>query len=545
MAKRVGCEVPRIWTPPLRELTPATSKGFEAIAFAEDVLGIRLYPWQKWLLIHALELNPDGTYRFDRVLVLVARQNGKTLVMVLLSLWRMFLDGSQLVIGTAQNLDVAEEAWQNAVDLAQSIDELAAEIPARGGVVRVNGKKTLKLRTGERYKVAAASRRGGRGLTGDLVLLDELREHQSWDAWAAVTNTTVARSLSQIWAFSNAGDVASIVLRTLRRMALWQEGTVGGVEDRLLEEWAQDTDAQALHDALAEFDEDDDDPDLFSDTTAIFEWSAIPGRSKWDRDQWAQANPSLGHGGITEKKLAGFIKLPDHVCRPENLCEWTTSTAESPFGPGVWEKSADETSLIPEGSRVGLCIDVSWDRAYTSIAVAGRAASGLPQAEVPAHRAQTDWVLDWLRDRLNPESEKHQDVFGVTLQTKGAPAMSLHEDVQKVCAEFKVPFVEWAGADLAAGTGEVYDLVQGRTTGAATEEWRQLVVHRNQPILNVAAATARMKKSGDAWVWDRANSPTNIAPLVAWTGALWLLLHHGAERKRSIYETERLVVAGQ
>ena len=61
MAK--GCEQPRIFTPPLRELTPDTTLGFECIAFAEDVLGIRLIPWQRWLLIHALEIidEPDGT----------------------------------------------------------------------------------------------------------------------------------------------------------------------------------------------------------------------------------------------------------------------------------------------------------------------------------------------------------------------------------------------------------------------------------------------------------------------------------------------------
>jgi phage terminase large subunit-like protein len=67
-----------VFTPPLRELTPQTSKGFECIEFAEDILDVTLLPWQKWLLIHALELLEDGTYRFRKVIVLVARQNGKS-----------------------------------------------------------------------------------------------------------------------------------------------------------------------------------------------------------------------------------------------------------------------------------------------------------------------------------------------------------------------------------------------------------------------------------------------------------------------------------
>ena len=54
-----GKEQPRIFTPPLRELTPDTTIGFEVIEFSEIVLGMNLLPWQKWLLIHALEIVND------------------------------------------------------------------------------------------------------------------------------------------------------------------------------------------------------------------------------------------------------------------------------------------------------------------------------------------------------------------------------------------------------------------------------------------------------------------------------------------------------
>ena len=68
-----GITAPRIFTPPLRELTPETSNGFAVIEFAEKFLHVHLYPWQKWLLIHGLELLPDGSYRFRRVVTEVAR----------------------------------------------------------------------------------------------------------------------------------------------------------------------------------------------------------------------------------------------------------------------------------------------------------------------------------------------------------------------------------------------------------------------------------------------------------------------------------------
>ena len=123
--KHVGATEPRILTKPLRELTPETSHGFSVIEFALDVLGVVLYPWQRALLIRALELNEDGTYRFRKIFVIVGRQNGKTTLLTVLALWWLFVDADSfpehlparefLILGTAQNLDIAEEAWDAAL----------------------------------------------------------------------------------------------------------------------------------------------------------------------------------------------------------------------------------------------------------------------------------------------------------------------------------------------------------------------------------------------------------------------------------------------
>ena len=286
--KLVGHEMPRVFTPPLRDLTPETSRGFECVEFAEDVLGLELFPWQKWLLVHALEVLPDGRFRFRTVLLMVARQSGKSTLMQVLSLWRMYVDGAPLIIGTAQNLDVAEEQWQGAVDMAEAVPELAAEIAREGGIIKANGKKTLRLVSGERYKVQTASRRGARGLSGDLILLDELREHQTWDAWASVTKTTMARRRAQIWAASNAGDSSSVVLRHLRALAHQALG------------WPDGRDGMPLL---------PDVPGDFEDSLGIFEWSADPSRMVWDRVGWAEANPSLGWA-IDESSIAAAARAP-------------------------------------------------------------------------------------------------------------------------------------------------------------------------------------------------------------------------------------------
>src|SRR5690349_15886926 len=97
----LGSTVPRLWTPPMRELTPETSFGFDVVDFARDVVGRPLDPWQEWVVIHAGELLEDGRPRFRKVLVLVSRQNGKTELGVMLTLFWLFVERVPLVLGTS------------------------------------------------------------------------------------------------------------------------------------------------------------------------------------------------------------------------------------------------------------------------------------------------------------------------------------------------------------------------------------------------------------------------------------------------------------
>ena len=483
----VGVVEPRIFTPPLRKLTPKTSLGFACCEFAEEVIGLSLLPWQRWLLIHALELLPDGSFRFRTIVLLVARQNGKSTVLQILALFFMYVRGVDLVIGTAQNLDIAEEVWQGAVDIAEDVPELADEIE---NVNRTNGKKALELRQGERYKVQAANRRGGRGLSGDLVLMDELREHQSWDAWAAVTKTTLAREFAQIWAASNAGDASSIVLRHLRLMAHAALGDPDGLTDEMAET-------------------EPDDLDLDDDALGLFEWSAPPDLETRDRAGWVQANPSYGHT-ITERAIRSAYRTdPEWVFRTEVLCQWSDGSLDGPFPPGKWEAGTDPDSHIAPGQRLVFAVDVSWDRSTAHIAVAGRRDDGLLHVEVIASRVGTEWVAPWLKERAGTEG-----LAGVAFQTKGAPVSSLTDDI----TDTGIPVIPWTGPDLGAGTGAFYDLVR------QTEKDKPVGLrHLPQPVLDVAAATAAMRPVGDAWAWDRKKSPTDIAPLVAATCAAWAL----------------------
>ena len=498
---RRGRREPRVFTPPLRPLeprSPETEKrtlGYSVIDFAHDVLGMRLYPWQEFLLVYGLELKPEGGFRYRTLVILIARQNGKSTLGQVLALWSLYVLKVPLIIGTAQDLATAQDLWQDVVDMAQSNATLDALIQSvsRSAVNRALTVKPAPNLTTE-YKVKASTRKAARGLSSDLLLLDELREHTNWESWGAVSKTMLARPQAQAWALSNAGDELSVVLMSLRKKAHAALGDPDGInKDNLGEEAPQAAD-QSL---------------------GIFEWSAAPGRDKWDRDGWAEANPAMGYGALTEEALASAAATdPDPVFRTECLCQWILGTLEGPFPGGSWEQCSDLTGEIADPSDVSYCVDVSVDRSTAWVGVCGSQASGRPQAEIAAGRpggGWLKWVPEWFEGIADPD-----DPVRVVVPSRAMnPASALVEPLQDIEG---VEVIEWGGPDMPLACGLIYDRV---VSVLEDKPPYPPLAHRGQEALNLAAATAAQRVSGDGWYWDRRNSAQDASPLVAVTGALW------------------------
>lgn len=500
----LGKTTPRISTPPLAmglpgpcgcgcALTEKTSLGFSAVAFSEEVLGIRPLPWQRWLLIHALE-TMAGKFRFRTVLILVARQNGKTTIIEIKNLWKMFVLQVQLVIGTAQNLDVSEESWDKAVEIVEATPELAAEL---AHVDKTNGKKALRLANGSRWKIAAASRKGGRGLSGDDVNLDELREHLDWLSWGAVTKTTMARPNAQIYAFSNAGDDRSLPLNDL----------------------------QAKGRKLAENPESDP-------TFGHFEWSASeqikctcgrvtpdphgPHCLLRDREAWAQANPSLGYT-ITEAALESSLNTdPDAVFMTECLCLRVPNMSPAPIPDVLWYQLAHKETRPTD--PVSLAVEVNNDRGKSAIGVAGLRTDRNRHVEVIKSEPGVSWVVDdivYLNETVQP--------CAIVIDDKSEAASLLPALKERGLTVTKEPkrgtgeiIVLTSSSDMARACGDFYDgVVEAKN-----------IRHLNQAELNDSLAGAEWRPLGDARAWSR-KARSNPAPLISVTLALHGLLTHG------------------
>lgn len=451
-----GSSVPRLWTPPLRELTPATSYGFAVAEFAERVLGEPLDPWEAWLVAHAGELLPDGRPRFRQVLVLVARQNGKTHVLKVLALFWLFVERWPLVLGMSTNVAYAQEAWQGAVEMAQACGPLAALIPANG-VRLANGEQQVRTVDGCRYKIAAANRRGGRSLSIDRLVVDELREHADWSAWNAAVPAMNARPYAQAFAISNQGDDTAVVLDSLRASAL--EFVASGDGDWRL---------------------------------GLFEWSAGDDADPLDPGAWAQANPNLGWrvdvdavaGAAARAVKAGGAELAGF--RTEVLCQ-RVRLLDPAVDAGKWRGCLDAGDLSAVRGRVALCLDVAPDGQHATLVAAAVLPDGRVRVETVAAWDDTDRLRSDLAGLVGRVRPKALGWF------PAGPAAAIAADLSERRG--------WppAGVEAAELRGEVASVCMGLAEHVTAGR----IAHSGDPLLDAHVTGAERLKRGDAWVFSR------------------------------------------
>jgi len=480
--KILGRTQPRLWTPPLRKLTRATTHGY-AIADFADVIGEPLLPWQRWLAIHAMEVTPDGFYRFRVVLVLVGRQNGKSSVKRTVSLWRLHIDGARLVLGVAQDVSLAREQWQMCLDTIKASPDLAEDLAQER---RVNGDEWFRLREdleargidpgdrdityeddeldesltiagGGRYKIAASNRKAGRGLSVDELNTDELREQRNFAAWSALYFTTMARPDSQIWCMSNAGDDESVVLNQLRDSALsGRDLSIG-----------------------------------------LFEWSGPDGCELDDLDAIRQANPGLGHTITLAAIATARASSPPAVYRTEVLCQ-RVDQLDGAIDYEAWKTLADPAGTMDaHRGRLAACLDAAPDGQHFTLAVAAKLTDGRPRVEL---------VRDW-----TSSADVRRELAGTLAKVKpkafgwfpSGPAAELGSVIRPLALKYnKHPGKRGDNEIAEDGT------ITGARVSEACQELAGLVrarglVHPGQELLDTHVRGASKLYTGDGWRFTR------------------------------------------
>lgn len=457
-----------------RPPTAVASAGQEAVDLARSA-GLILLPWQELVLDVALSEDAAGFCASFEVGLVVPRQNGKGGVLEAAELFWLFLDDAvDLITHTAHRFDTSLEHFTRIRTLVETTPELMAEVK---GIYDSNGKERIELRSGKRLQFKARSKGGGRGFSGDRVVLDEAYYINDL---GSLLPTMSARPDPQLW-WTSSAPLEVVESDALRRIIA--RGRAGKIT---YAEWSADVDP--------------------SDLDAVT-------RALDDRDAWAEANPSLGsliteefigdveRANLTDAEFArerlGIFPDPSDGLGPQwsVIAEADWSACRS----GESGRRADRPGWLV--GDVDLAVEVRPDRSSSSVAVAGECREGGIGVDVVATGAGTGWVVAEVAALVADGSVRRVVV------DEAGPAAVL------------IPELESAGVTVKrVGFGAVKLATAGFFDAVVDEE----VVHRDRPELSSAVSWAEKRKAGDALLIDRRGDH-DMSPLVA-----ALLAHHAA-----------------
>jgi len=411
----------------------------------------------------------------------VGRQNGKNTILEARELVALFLEKRmRMTIHSAHQFDTSIEHFNRLLFLIESTPDLERQVKR---VSRSHGEEGIQLKDRSRIRFRTRTKGGGRGFTGDLLVLDEAMELAE-GFYGALLPVLSARSMEgspQVWLTGSAVD-------------------------------------QMIHDNGVVFSRTrahghaGSDPQL-----AWFEWSGpFEGMDEvadpTDPEILAAANPGLGIRISHEHVLGEFRSMGRREFLTERcgVGDWPDPDPEA---GGVIKLEA-WNGLIDAKSEprdpIFFAFDVSPDRKWASIAVSGLRVDNFGHIEVVDRREGTDWVPQ----RLLELTKKHKYVSVLT-DSIGPGASLLHElepygvKVQKVNTH-----------EHAQACGLLFDTVE-----------RQTLRHLGQPELASAIKGAATRPLADSWAWSRKNSHVDISPLVACTLAHWGATEHRPSRR--------------
>jgi hypothetical protein len=435
--------------------------------------GLTPDPEQSICLDALFAVNDAGRSSAFEFGIIAARQNMKTGLFKMAVLGWLFVTNQRLTVWSAHEFNTAEEAFLDLKALIENCAELDDQVKH---YYEGNGKQSIVLNSGHRVVFRARTKGGGRGLTGDKVVLDEafaLRKIHM----GALLPTLSARPDPQVVYGSSAPLADSSVLHDLR------DRGIAGKDDRL----------------------------------AFFEWSAPEGgceQSQCDhslirqgcaldnRENWQKANTALGRRITFDYVAAERRALPPDEFARERL-GWpdarSDSTGEPAFEPGKWEACAVPAgqSSIARGKCFGVAVTL--DRLHASIAVAGWRDDGRLHVEIVEHRQGTAW----LAGRVRELQVKHA---AAAVVDGAGPASSLISALELAGVTLTIAKT----SDVTDSYAAIYDRVSNRG-----------LAHMSYPELESAVAGAAKRQIGDRFTWGRKASTFDISPLEAVTLAAW------------------------
>ena len=454
------------------------TRGGELARFAA-ALGKPLMPWQQLVADVALEVDPDtGRLAYRKIALTVPRQSGKTTLLLASMVHRALGFGDrQRIIYTAQTRLKARQKWEDDHLVALEHSPFAAlMLPTRKQI----GQEAIRWRNGSLHGLEAPSEDAAHGEVLDQGVIDEAFAQVDARVEQGMKPAMLTRPEPQLWVLSTAGKAKA------SSPYLWGEIEAG----RLAVEAG------------------------ITSGMAYFEWSAPSEADPADLATWYGCMPALGRT-ITEEAIRAdyeswVAKGGLNEFRRGYLNQWVDETPAEwlVIGQAAWQTICDPRSEIVD--QPAFAVDMTPDRTWASIGVAGCRADGLRHVEVAEHRRGAAWVVPWLKERV--DRADRWSPCAIVIAPSG-PAGSLIAEAEAAGLEILKPGVP----EIAGAAGAFYD---GAGANPLVDEpaWLR---HLGQPELDLAVAGAVRRDLGDRWLWARKGVSVDLSPLPAVTLALW------------------------
>ena len=459
----VGALYPRLHTPWINGKT----RGGEIALLAEQI-GQPLLPWQRLILDDMCAIDDDGMFIKKSSLFCCARQSGKSHMLRMRVLAGLFVFGERNILMMSSQRKMSILSLEIMVDIIARNPFLLAQV--KGGNIekawkRITGGERLVLESGAQVEIVAANSDSARGLTADVLWIDELRE-VSEAAMDASKSTTLTRMNSQRFYTSNAGTAESLVLNHMRERSMAKPPASLG----------------------------------------FYEYSAPEHCDIWDRKAWAFANPSLGlliSEAAIEETIATSTIL---AARTESLCQWVSTGLTSPWTPGSWEDLADADLIMAPGMHTMFAFDVDPHTRRSASLVAG---SILPDGRIGLALVKT-WESLIAVDELKIAGDIKE------IADKWLPRLILYDK-----------YTTQAIADRLRNSGLMVEDVSGSVFYTACSTFKDAidnrrVVHAGQPALDESMNNVAAKSNDSAWRIIRKRSSGSVTSPI---GMAMIVLH--------------------
>jgi hypothetical protein len=411
--------------------------------------------------------------------VVEARQNGKTGGVILpVVLADLFLFEADRIVWTAHLFRTARDAFADVDGIIKRTPELSRRVKR---ITYANGEESVELMSGARLEFLARSKGGGRGLGGKRLVMDEAL-FLSAESMGALIPTLSAREDPQILYGSSAGLGSSDHLRNLRA-----RGRKGGDPSLVWAEWC------------APGGWDEPPCKLGRKCTHVVD---TDGCALDDESLWLLANPALGKRITYEYIRAERRALPPEEFGRERL-GWfdLPATEERPVSVADWAGLAVRLAERPAGAP-RFFLDAPPGLVSASVAVAAMNGA-LPHLELADYRPGADWLVG----RAAELADRWPDArFAVVA---GGAVSALLPGL----AERGIEPEQFTTQDMGRACVHFQRLVADKA----------LTHSGDAPVAAALNAAVKRDIGDDLWVWSRRRSSADICPIVAATGAAWLL----------------------